>query len=106
MGFICTVIMEEMKDQVAEQLFDLNCLFYQSFGRLLPRRGDVFNQVVRRVLREWAGQCHWLDLGCGSGVLAVEWLRAGFQGSYLGRGLQPAAAGRSQPQPGCICSPA
>jgi SAM-dependent methyltransferase len=76
--------MEEMKDQVAEQLFDLNCLFYQSFGRAFAETRRRIQPGVRRVLREWAANGHWLDLGCGSGVLAVEWLRAGFQGSYLG----------------------
>lgn len=76
--------MGRMKIQVAEQLFDLNCLFYQSFGKAFAETRRRIQPGVRRVLNEWVTGGNWVDLGCGSGVLAAEWAKSGLQGSYLG----------------------
>lgn len=80
----CPVIMGGMKSQVAEQLFDLNGQFYQRFGKAFAETRRRIQPGVRRVLSEWVTSGNWVDLGCGSGVLAVEWAKEGLQGSYLG----------------------
>lgn len=76
--------MRGMKEVVAQQLFDLNGQFYQSFGRAFAETRRRIQPGVRRVLHDWISSGDWLDLGCGSGVLGVEWAKTGLQGSYLG----------------------
>ena len=73
-----------MKNQVAEQLFDLNAQFYQLFGRAFAETRRRIQPGVRRVLQEWVTDGDWVDLGSGSGVLALEWAKSGLHGSYLG----------------------
>jgi SAM-dependent methyltransferase len=73
-----------MKQEVAQHLFDLNCLFYQSFGKAFAETRRRVQPGVRRVLNEWVFSGDWLDLGCGSGILAVEWAKLGLKGRYLG----------------------
>lgn len=74
----------EMKQETIRKLFDINCLFYQSFGKAFAETRRRIQPGVRRVLDEWIDGGDWLDLGCGSGVLAVEWAKRGLSGSYLG----------------------
>lgn len=73
-----------MKNEIAQQLFDLNGQFYQSFGKAFAETRRRIQPGVRRVLSEWVSDGAWLDLGCGSGALSVEWAKQGLSGSYLG----------------------
>jgi SAM-dependent methyltransferase len=72
-------------------LLDLNRQFYQSFGGAFAATRRRIQPGVRRVLDELPAGGNWLDLGCGSGAVALEWARkaaaagaAGGAGSYLG----------------------
>lgn len=67
-------------------LLDLNQIFYTDFGSSFAATRRRIQPGVRRVLAGLSDQPGetWLDLGCGSGALAVEWLRAGRQSAYLG----------------------
>ena len=76
--------MMKMKKEIVQKLFDLNCEFYQSFGKAFAETRRRIQPGVRRVLAEWISDGAWLDLGCGSGVLALEWAKRGLRGSYLG----------------------
>ena len=74
-----------MKDATISALLDLNHLFYQKFGRSFAQTRRRIQPGVRRVLEQLPEQGNWLDIGCGSGWLAVEWALSGDKcGSYLG----------------------
>ena len=66
-------------------LLDLNHLFYQRFGRSFAETRRRIQPGVRRVLEALPEEGAWLELGCGSGWLAMEWASAFDKGgSYLG----------------------
>jgi len=74
-----------MKPDTAALLLALNLSFYQSFGPAFAKTRLRIQPGVRRVLDAWVPPAgRWLDLGCGSGALGVEWARSGRQGLYLG----------------------
>ncbi|MDR3576937.1 MAG: class I SAM-dependent methyltransferase [Anaerolineaceae bacterium] len=73
-----------MKDATISALLDLNRLFYQKFGRSFAETRRRIQPGVRRVLEGLPEEGSWLDLGCGSGWLAVEWASAKAAGSYVG----------------------
>jgi tRNA (uracil-5-)-methyltransferase TRM9 len=65
-------------------LLDLNRQFYQTFGRAFAATRRRIQPGVRRVLAQLPAGERWVDLGCGSGALANEWIAAGRTGLYLG----------------------
>ncbi len=74
-----------MKPDTAALLLSLNLTFYQSFGPAFAKTRLRIQPGVRRALDEWIAPAgRWLDLGCGSGALGVEWAKSGRQGLYLG----------------------
>ncbi len=74
-----------MKPDTAALLLALNLSFYQSFGPAFAKTRLRIQPGVRRALDAWVPPAgRWLDLGCGSGALGVEWARSGRQGLYLG----------------------
>jgi tRNA (uracil-5-)-methyltransferase TRM9 len=75
-----------MKPDTIKSLFELNRRFYADFSSSFAATRRRIQPGVRRIL-DWLPDSPadiWLDLGCGSGALAVEWLRAGRQSHYLG----------------------
>jgi tRNA (uracil-5-)-methyltransferase TRM9 len=78
-----------MDSQTAAVLIELNRRFYAEFGPAFAATRQRIQNGVRRVLGQIPDQGRWLDLGCGSGALAVEWLRAGRKSSYLGLDFSP-----------------
>ena len=73
-----------MKTETIQALLAINHKFYQRFG-------DAFAATRRRVqpgiyalLEELPKTGHWLDLGCGSGALSLNWIKQGRKGSYTG----------------------
>lgn len=77
-----------MQASTAARLLSLNRQFYQTFGRAFAETRRRIQPGIKRVLEEIIPDSgKWLDLGCGSGALAVEWARHGLvrrQGEYLG----------------------
>jgi SAM-dependent methyltransferase len=71
-------------------LLDLNRQFYQSFGAAFAATRRRIQPGVRRILDESPAGENWLDLGCGSGSVALEWARKAAAaadekpGNYLG----------------------
>lgn len=77
--------------EIIEQLLALNRRFYrEQAGEFAETRRRIQPGVARvlSLLPDAAGDA-WLDLGCGSGWLAVEWLRAGRRSSYIGLDFSP-----------------
>lgn len=75
-----------MNQATVQYLIDLNRRFYTQFGSSFASTRRRIQPGVRKVLTglpDLAGE-QWLDLGCGSGNLAVEWLRAARQSTYCG----------------------
>ncbi len=67
-------------------LLDLNHHFYTQFGSSFAATRRRIQPGVRKILASLPDQSGdiWLDLGCGSGALAAEWLRSGRESAYLG----------------------
>lgn len=73
-----------MQADIFQRLLDINKEFYQRFGHAFAQTRRRIQPGVRRVLDEWISDGDWLDIGCGSGVLAQAWNSTGLRGSYLG----------------------
>ena len=75
-----------MEERTAEKLLAVNRRFYTEFGaafaatrrRIQPGVGKVLGSIPRETASDW------LDLGCGSAVLAQIWAGQGRTGSYTG----------------------
>ena len=80
---VCSTILG-MDATTAAFLIDLNQRFYTTFGPAFAATRRRVQDGARRVLTKLPDQGRWLDLGCGSGSLAVEWLRQGRASPYLG----------------------
>lgn len=70
-------------------LLALNRQFYQTFGHSFAETRRRVQPGVRRVLERLPPEGCWLELGCGSGSLAVEWARQARRGAYLGLDFSP-----------------
>lgn len=85
------MIINPMHPSTCALLIDLNRRFYAEFGAAFAATRRRIQPGVRRALEllpDAFGE-RWLDLGCGSGSLAAEWLRigrfsSGRLSSYLG----------------------
>jgi tRNA (uracil-5-)-methyltransferase TRM9 len=73
-----------MDDATVEQLLAINRKFYSQFGAAFAATRRRIQDGVSRVLDRLPDEGRWLDLGCGSGALASEWVRRGRKSSYLG----------------------
>ena len=73
-----------MDSAVVDQLIALNRRFYDAYAPDFAATRRRIQPGVGRALDGLPDQGGWLDLGCGSGSLAVEWLRRGRQSAYLG----------------------
>jgi len=75
-----------MDPEAAARLIALNRRFYHDYGASFAATRRRIQEGVSRALDglpDAPGE-RWFDLGCGSGALAVEWLRRGRQSAYLG----------------------
>jgi SAM-dependent methyltransferase len=75
-----------MDAEVSRRLLEINRRFYSEFGAAFAATRRRIQPGVRRaldLLPDAAGE-RWLDLGCGGGALAREWLRRRRLSSYLG----------------------
>jgi SAM-dependent methyltransferase len=73
-----------MRPDTIQTILDINRQFYQIFGGAFAATRRRIQPGIRRILAELPLQGDWLDLGCGSGALALEWIRSGRRGSYTG----------------------
>jgi len=78
-----------MKSSTCEQLVWLNEQFYQTFGQAFSKTRQRIQPGVRRVLEDIPTIGNWLDLGCGNGNLAVEWVHQKREGIYVGVDFSP-----------------
>lgn len=65
-------------------LLELNRRFYQTFGQAFAATRRRIQPGVRAALERIPNGGRWVDLGCGSGALAVAWARRFDSGRYLG----------------------
>lgn len=73
-----------MDPSTTEALLALNRRFYETFGPAFAATRRRVQPGVLRVLDALPDEGAWLDAGCGSGALALEWLRRGRRSAYLG----------------------
>lgn len=73
-----------MLAEVTNMIVDINRQFYQKFGDAFAVTRRRIQPGVRKVLDGLPKEGHWLDLGCGSAMLAIEWIKSGRRGSYCG----------------------
>ncbi|OJX48163.1 MAG: hypothetical protein BGO78_12890 [Chloroflexi bacterium 44-23] len=73
-----------MKPEVIKSIVDINRQFYQNFGDAFAATRRRIQPGVRSLLESLPSYGHWLDLGCGSATLALEWLKSKRTGSYTG----------------------
>lgn len=73
-----------MDSETIRLLLDINSQFYQKFGDAFAATRRRIQPGITRVLESLPKEGHWLDLGCGSGALALTWVRQGRRGSYSG----------------------
>ncbi len=78
-----------MKPETIAQLHRINQEFYQTFSNSFAATRRRVQPGIRRVIEEIPKQGNWLDIGCGSGALAAEWLRQGRSGLYCGIDFSP-----------------
>ena len=73
-----------MRLETIQSILDINRQFYQTFGDAFAMTRRRIQPGIRRILADLPRDGHWLDLGCGSGALALEWIRLEHTGSYTG----------------------
>jgi SAM-dependent methyltransferase len=79
-----------MDEKTVRRLIELNREFYTEFGSSFALTRRRIQPGVRRILNSLPDGQNWIDLGCGSGALAVEWTGKLFSGSYTGLDFSPA----------------
>ncbi len=85
-----------MRTELAKSIVDINRQFYQNFGDAFAATRRRIQPGIRRVLSSLPKEGNWLDLGCGSGTLALEWAHTGRTGSYLGVDFSPALLAQAE----------
>jgi len=73
-----------MDTATAEKLIEINRRFYSQFGAAFSATRRRVQPGVRRILAGLPDEGDWLDVGCGNGSLALEWLEHGRVSGYTG----------------------
>lgn len=79
-----------MQPTVVQKLLELNNQFYQTFGKAFSITRQRIQPGIACLLEQFNTPGAWLDLGCGSGVVAKAWAETpGRTGAYLGVDFSP-----------------
>ncbi len=73
-----------MQPETIAKLHHINQEFYQTFAHSFASTRKRIQPGIRKILQEIPMHGSWLDIGCGSGALAVEWMRQKRTGLYHG----------------------
>ena len=73
-----------MDNAIADKLIEINRRFYSRFGAAFSATRRRVQPGVRRILADLPDEGEWLDVGCGNGSLALEWLVRGRVSGYTG----------------------
>jgi SAM-dependent methyltransferase len=73
-----------MRDEVTTRLLQLNSEFYQTFADHFSQTRERLQPGVLKALENLPSEARVLDLGCGNGELALEWLSRDPAGRYIG----------------------
>ena len=87
-----------MDAHTRQSLIEINRRFYADFAGSFASTRRRIQPGVRGLLARLPDAGSWLDLGCGSGWLAVEWLRAGRKSAYLGLDFSAGLLAEAQDQ--------
>ena len=77
-------IISLMKPEIIEKLRRINDEFYQTFADSFSSTRRRIQPGIRRILEVIPEEGNWLDIGCGNGALAIEWVRQQRKGIYFG----------------------
>ncbi|MGB2897320.1 MAG: class I SAM-dependent methyltransferase [Anaerolineales bacterium] len=78
-----------MRDEIITRLLQVNNEFYQTFADQFSRTRERLQPGVLRALENIPSEAWVLDLGCGNGELALEWLSRDPAGRYIGIDSSP-----------------
>ena len=73
-----------MKPETIAKLHHINQEFYQTFSHSFASTRRCIQPGIRTLLHEIPERGNWLDIGCGSGTLAAEWMQQRRSGLYHG----------------------
>ena len=73
-----------MQPETMYKLLDLNRQFYQTFGAAFAATRRRIQPGIRRLMESIPEYGFFLDVGCGSGALALEWANQDRMGMYFG----------------------
>ncbi len=73
-----------MKPHILEKINTINREFYQNFADSFAQTRKRIQPGVARILNRIPGHGNWLDIGCGNGSLAEEWMSQRHIGQYHG----------------------
>jgi len=85
-----------MQAETIYKLLELNRNFYHNFGEAFAATRRRIQPGIRRLLEEIPPNGNYLDVGCGSGALALEWANQGRQGMYFGLDFRFTLLGEAQ----------
>ena len=78
-----------MRDDVITRLLQLNSEFYQTFADHFSQTRERLQPGVLQALENLPSTAWILDLGCGNGELALEWISRDPAGRYIGIDSSP-----------------
>jgi len=82
-------IIQGMRDEIITRLLQVNSEFYQTFADHFSRTRERLQPGVLQALKNIPSEAWILDLGCGNGELALEWLSRDPAGRYVGVDSSP-----------------
>lgn len=73
-----------MRPEIINKINLINQEFYQTFAASFSQTRGSVQPGVRCIIKNLPEAGNWLDIGCGNGTLAAEWVRMGHSGTYFG----------------------